>query len=69
MKHKIAEFKSYVSTQFNTSIKIVRSDNGGEFINHSFGEVSTIVVGSSHLVLGLTKMCGLEEASVVSQGH
>lgn len=34
VKQKIAEFKSYVSTQFHTSIKIVRSDNGGEFVNH-----------------------------------
>lgn len=34
VKLKISEFKAYVQNQFGTSIKIVRSDNGGEFINH-----------------------------------
>lgn len=34
VKHKIAQFKAFVSNQFHTSIQIVRSDNGGEFINH-----------------------------------
>lgn len=34
VKHVIAQFKAYVQTQFHSSIQIVRSDNGGEFINH-----------------------------------
>lgn len=34
VKEKLSHFKAYVHTQFQTSIKIVRSDNGGEFINH-----------------------------------
>lgn len=33
VKHTIAEFKAFVSTQFNITIQTVRSDNGGEFIN------------------------------------
>lgn len=34
VKHAIANFKAYVSTQFHTIIQTVRSDNGGEFVNH-----------------------------------
>lgn len=34
VKHKIAHFKSYVSTQFHKTVQTVRSDNGGEFVNH-----------------------------------
>lgn len=34
MKHKILKFKAYVQNQFKMSIEHVRSDNGGEFVNH-----------------------------------
>lgn len=34
VKHKIAEFKIYAFTQFQKSIQTVRSDKGGEFVNH-----------------------------------
>lgn len=34
VKDKLVQFKAFVSTQFKTSIQIVRSDNGGEFINN-----------------------------------
>jgi hypothetical protein len=31
-------FHAYVQTQFKTNIKILRSDNGGEYMSHSFQE-------------------------------
>lgn len=34
VKTTLAQFKAYVQTQFNTTIKTIRSDNGGEFVNH-----------------------------------
>lgn len=34
VKTAITHFKAYVVTQFQTSIQTVRSDNGGEFVNH-----------------------------------
>lgn len=34
VKYKVSAFKAYVQNQFGTSIQTVRSDNGGEFINH-----------------------------------
>lgn len=34
VKTKLAEFKAFVCTQFQTSIQIIRSDNGGEFLNN-----------------------------------
>lgn len=34
VKFVIANFKAFVVTQFQTTIKTVRSDNGGEFVNH-----------------------------------
>ena len=42
LKHKdevFAVFQSFhtmVQTQFSTKIKILRSDNGGEYVNHQF---------------------------------
>lgn len=33
VKHTVAQFKSYVNTQFHTYVQTVRSDNGGEFVN------------------------------------
>lgn len=34
VKYAISNFKAYVSTQFHTTVKNVRSDKGGEFVNH-----------------------------------
>lgn len=31
-------FHNLVRTQYDANIKIFRSDNGGEFVNHSFHE-------------------------------
>lgn len=35
---KFKEFKALVENETNNKIKIIRSDNGGEFINHAFQE-------------------------------
>lgn len=34
VKYAISNFKAYVTNQFHTTIQTVRSDNGGEFVNH-----------------------------------
>ncbi|KAK4388552.1 Retrovirus-related Pol polyprotein from transposon RE2 [Sesamum angolense] len=41
--HTLATFFTMVNTQFHTSIKVVRSDNGSEFVNAQFSFTKTVL--------------------------